>query len=153
MSRHEPWCCRSPESECAKAGGCSSSCNCGAGDVWEPDEFTSAVCRPVTLSSGETVPVHGGEPLSPEGVAAFGELVEMVRAKMVAENPPDVGAAELYERIAAVRERLGLSAYETAKRAGVKLSVLTRLANGRMPGVENLARIEAWLSGQARRAV
>lgn len=137
MSRHESWCCRSPESECAKGGGCSSSCNCDAG---AGDE-----CRPVTLPSGETIPVLGSEPMSAEGAAALGELVDVVRAKMAAENPPDVGAPELYERVAAVRERLGLSAYATAKQAGVKLSVLTRLANGRRPGLDDLARIEAWL--------
>lgn len=28
VATHEPWCCRSAESPCAKAGGCSSSCNC-----------------------------------------------------------------------------------------------------------------------------
>lgn len=28
---HEPWCCRSPESPCAKAGGCSGGCNCEKG--------------------------------------------------------------------------------------------------------------------------
>lgn len=108
-------------------------------------------CRPVTLPSGETIPVLGSEPLSPQGAAAIRELVEVVRAKMAAENPPDLGAADLYVRVRAAWDRGALwasrrPAYETAKQAGVKLSVLTRLANGRMPDAEDLARIEEWLA-------
>lgn len=135
MPEHEAWCCRSPQSECARAGGCSGSCNCGAGDGDQ--------CRPVTLASGEMIPVLGGEPLSPEGVAALGELVAAVRAKAATENPPDEGSGVLYARIEAARG--GLNWRQVAAQAGVRFSVLFRIGQGRMPSGGDLAATEAWL--------
>jgi|GEM_PF-5313442 len=137
MPEYETYCCRHPESECAKAGGCSGSCNCGAGG----DE-----CRPVTLLSGETIPVLGARELSPAGVAAMGELVEAVRRKAAAENPPDPDAAALWARIDTARHAAGLSLREVSGLCGVKFSVLFRTAQGRMPGADDLAAIEAWLA-------
>jgi hypothetical protein len=52
-------------------------------------------CRPVTLPSGEAIPVLGARELSPADVAAMGELVEAVRRKAAAGNPPDPDAAAL----------------------------------------------------------
>jgi hypothetical protein len=117
-------------------------------DGWVPEEFTSAVCRPVTLGTGETVPVLGDRPMDARDTAALGQLVAVVRAKVAAEHPPEPGAQALYARIDAARTATGLSAYQTAKAAGVALSVLTRLANGRMPGEQARAAIETWLAGQ-----
>jgi hypothetical protein len=117
-------------------------------DGWVPGEFTSAVCRPVTLDTGETVPVLGDRPMDAREAAALARLVEVVRAKVAAEHPPEPGAEALYARIAAVRTAARLSAYQTAKAAGVSLSVLTRLANGRMPGEQDRVAIETWLAGQ-----
>ncbi len=102
-------------------------------------------CRLVTLPSGETVPVFGSESMSPEGAAALGELVDVVRAKMAAENPENPLATALYLRCEAVRNDRVMFWSEAAREAGVRFSVMTRLANGRMPGPEDLARIEAWL--------
>lgn len=110
---------------------------------WDPDEFTSATCRPVTLESGETVPVLGDEPLSAQGVAALAELIEVARAKHADENPPDDGAPELFERVAAARDTRTLR--ECAHEAGVRFSTLFRVGQGRMPPPEDLAKIEAWL--------
>lgn len=112
---------------------------------WEPDEFTSATCRPVTLESGGTVPVLGAEPLSPQGVAALAEVIDAALAKAAAENPPDDGAAELRARIEAVRGDRSLR--ECARLVGVRFSVLFRIGQGRMPGAQDLAKIEAWLQG------
>jgi hypothetical protein len=115
-------------------------------DDSEPQEFTSATCRPVTLESGETVPVLGDEPLSARGVAALAELIEAARAKHAAENPPDEGAPELFERIEAARGDRSLR--ECARLAGVRFAVLFRIRQGRMPGAQDPAAIEAWLAAQ-----
>jgi len=112
----------------------------------EPEEFASATCRPVTLESGETVPVLGDEPLSARGVAALAELIEAARAKHAAENPPDEGAPELFERIEAARGDRSLR--ECARLAGVRFAVLFRIRQGRMPGAQDPAAIEAWLAAQ-----
>lgn len=101
-------------------------------------------CRPVTLPSGETIRVRGRGGLGPAGVAALGELVEAVRRKAAAENLPDLGAPELYERIEAARGELPLR--EAARAASVRFSVLFRIGQGRMPGANDLAAIEAWLA-------
>lgn len=119
-------------------------------DDWEPEQFTSAVCRPVTLASGETIPVLGGEPMSAEGVAALGELVDVVRAKMAAENPPDEGAPALWWRIKIARGRRSLR--QVAGESGVRFAVLFRIGQGRMPDADDLARIEAWLETSTRGA-
>lgn len=137
MAEHETWCCRSPESQCAKAGGCSGSCNCGAGG--------GDRCRDVPLPSGETIRVRGRGGLGPAGVAALGELVEAARRK-AAQNPPDEGTAALYERIEAALDRQSVSPLrDAAKQAGVKFSALFKIGQGRMPGAVDLAAIEKWL--------
>ena len=41
MDAHEEWCCRSPESPCAKEGGCSGSCNCDA-ELYDESAFCNA---------------------------------------------------------------------------------------------------------------
>jgi len=103
-------------------------------------------CRPVTLPSGETIPVLGGRDPSPAGVAALGVLVEAVRRKAAAERPPDDGAAELHARIEAARG--GRTLRDVAAEAGVRFSGLFRIGQGRMPGADDLAAVEAWLASQ-----
>lgn len=137
---HESYCCRSPESECARSGGCSSSCNCGAGATGEQ-------CRPVTLPSGEVIPVLGRGELSSAGVAAVAELVEVARRKYAAEHVDDPGAPELWARIDAVLDT-GLSLREVARECGLPFSVLFRIGQGRIPAAPGLAAIETWLGRQ-----
>jgi hypothetical protein len=106
-------------------------------------------CREVTLPSGETIRVRGRGGLGPAGVAALGELVDLVRAKQSVENPPDEGAAELWARVeAALDAGPAFPLREAARRAGVKFSTLFRIAQGRMPGEADLELIEAWLAPQ-----
>jgi len=100
-------------------------------------------CRDVALPSGEVIRVRGRGELGPAGVAALAELVEAVRRK-AAENPPDPGTEVLYERIEAARGPLNWR--QVAALAGVKFSVLFRIGQGRMPGTDDLARIETWLT-------
>lgn len=105
-------------------------------------------CRPVTLPSGETIPVRGRGGLGPAGVAALAEVIEAARAKHAAEHPSDPGAEDLYGRVDAVCGRLRLPRYRAAKAIGVRHSVLVRLAQGRMPGGAERAAIETWLAAQ-----
>lgn len=100
-------------------------------------------CRPVSLPSGEQIPVLGGRELSPEGVAALAVLVEAARAKAAAGCPPDEGTAELYARIESARG--ALNRRQVAAEAGVPFSVLFRIGQGRMPGESDRAAIERWL--------
>lgn len=144
MTEHEPWCCRSPRSECAQAGGCSSGCNCGAPGPADRDE-----CRPVTLPSGETLPVLGGREPDAREVAALGDVVDAARRLM---PDPDPGAPELWGRVDAARVREVLFLREIGWQAGVRASVLFRLRQGRMPGAQDLAAIEAWLINCERKA-
>lgn len=146
---------------CRQMSRCDTECGCYPcpichpdyfEDDWEPEEFTSAVCRPVTLPSGETIPVLGSEPMSAEGAAALGELIEAARAKHAAEHPENPSATALYLRCEAVRNDRVMFWSEAAREAGVRFSVMTRLANGRMPGPEDLALIEAWLETSTRGA-
>lgn len=132
---HEAWCCRSPESECAKAGGCSGSCNCGAGGGGDQ-------CSDVAPPPGEAVRVRGRGALD----AALGELVEVARAKAAAQTPPDPDAAELWARLDAVRRERGVSLREMGGECGVRFSVLFKTAQGRMPGAADRAAVEAWLA-------
>lgn len=104
-------------------------------------------CRPVTLPSGETIPVLGARELSPAGVAALGELVESGRRK-AAQNPPDPDAAELWARIDTARRTAGLSLREVSALTGVRFAVLFRTMQGRMPDAGDLAAVEAWLAAQ-----
>ncbi len=106
-------------------------------------------CRPVTLPSGETIPVLGGRELSTEGVAALGVLAEAVRRKAAAENPPDPDAAELWARLDAARRERGVSLREVAAACGVKFSTLFRTMQGRMPGEADRAAVEAWLDAHS----
>ena len=109
-------------------------------------------CRPVTVPSGESIRVRGAEPLDAAGVAALGELVDVVRRMM---PEPDPGAAELWARVDAARRPLMLTARGAARDAGVAPSALSRLAQGRMPVGSALAAIERWLeaSGPASTGV
>jgi hypothetical protein len=75
-------------------------------------------------------------------------MAEMTRPADAEADPPQPGSEALYARVAAVRERGGWSAWEASLGAGVKLSVLVRLAQGLMPGADDLAAIEAWLAAQ-----
>lgn len=134
---HEAWCCRSPESQCAKAGGCSGSCNCDAGG----DQ-----CSDVTLPSGDAVRVRGRGALDAADIAALAELVEAARAKAAALNPPDPDAAKSRARLDMVRRARGVSLREMGAACGVKFSVLFRAAQGRMPGEADRAAVEAWLA-------
>lgn len=106
-------------------------------------------CRDVTLPSGEVVRVRGRGGLGPAGVAALSGLLEAVRAK-AAETPPDPGAPQLWARIEATLDPTGaFPLREAAKAAGVRFSVLFRVRQGRMPGGEDLAAIETWLTAAA----
>lgn len=106
-----------------------------------PDE-----CRPVTLPSGEVIRVRGRGGLGPAGVAALGELVDAARRLDAERNPPDDGAPELWARIDAARGDRSLR--ECARLAGVRFAVLFRIRQGRMPGAQDPAAIEAWLAAQ-----
>lgn len=44
-------------------------------------------CRPVTLPSGEAIPVRGAHPMNDRDVAALEALVAAARRKMIAEQP------------------------------------------------------------------
>lgn len=103
-------------------------------------------CRPVTLPSGETVRVRGAREMTGLEAAALGELVDAARRKMAAENPPEPGSAALYERIRARCDTFDLSLRDAAREAGVRFSTLFRVGQGIMPGADDLAAIEAWLS-------
>lgn len=139
MPEHESWCCLSPLSPCAQDGGCSGSCNCGA------DESLDA-CRPVTLPSGEPIRVRASGPMSPEAVAAVGQIVDAARAKFAAEHPSDPGADALWSRLDAVRAVRGLTLRQVGAECGVRFSTLFRIGQGRMPDAADLASIEAWLT-------
>lgn len=101
-------------------------------------------CREVTLPSGEPIRVRGADDMSPEAIAALGEIVDAVRAWHAAEHPPDDGAEELWTRIDQTLG--GLTLREAARQAGVPFSALFRVAQGRMPEGEQLAAIENWLA-------
>lgn len=103
-------------------------------------------CRDVELASGEVVRVRGRGGLGPAGVAALGELVDVARAKLAAEHPPDKGAEALWARVeAALNPEHWNPLHEAARQAGVRFSTLFRIRQGRMPGGEDLAAIETWL--------
>jgi hypothetical protein len=104
-------------------------------------------CREVTLPSGEPIHVRGARPMNTEEVAALGILVDAVRAKHATEHPPNPAAEALYARLAARAESAGIRLRDAAREAGVRPSVLTRIAQGYMPGEDDLAAIEAWLGG------
>lgn len=101
-------------------------------------------CREVTLPSGEPIRVRGAGEMSPEAVAALGELVDAAR-RMAAEQPVDDGAPELWVRLDAARTPDCLSLRDVAQQVGVRFSTLFRIGQGRMPVDVDLARISAWL--------
>lgn len=105
-------------------------------------------CREVTLPSGEPIRVRGAGEMSPEAVAALGEIVDAAR-RMAAEQPVDDGARELWARLDAARKSDCLSLRDVARQAGVRFSTLFRVGQGRMPSAEELAAIERWLAGAA----
>ena len=101
-------------------------------------------CRPVKLPSGEKIRVRGGHAMSEAETKFLGEIVEAARRLI---PPSDPGAAELYERIQALKDRVGLLHNSSlAVLIGVNYSVLTRIAQGRMPGDADLAKIEERLA-------
>lgn len=104
-------------------------------------------CREVTLPSGEPIRVRGAGEMTPEAVAALGEIVDAARA-MAAEQPVDDGAPELWSRIDAVRRRDGLALRDVGALSGVKFSVLFRIGQGYIPTGADLARINVWLKGR-----
>jgi hypothetical protein len=104
-------------------------------------------CRPVTLPSGETIPVLGGREPDAREAAALGDVVDAVRRLM---PDPDPGAPDLWARVDAARVREVLFLREIGWQAGVRASVLFRLRQGRMPCAEDLAKVEAWLAGVER---
>jgi hypothetical protein len=101
-------------------------------------------CREVTPPSGEPIRVRGAGEMSPEAVAALGEIVDAAR-RMAAEQPVDDGAPELWGRLDAARESDCLSLRDVARQAGVRFSTLFRIGQGYMPVDADLARINAWL--------
>ena len=111
----------------------------GAG--WGPDD--EDICRPVELPGGEMIRVHGAEPMTDRGAAALAEVVAVARRLM---PEPDAGAGELFDRLDRGRQRRAILLRQVAREAGVQPSVLTRLANGAMPGEENREKLELWLA-------
>jgi uncharacterized HAD superfamily protein len=63
----------------------------------------------------------------------------------MAGEPVDAGAPELWARLDAARTPNFLSLRDAARQAGVRLSTLFRIGQGRMPDPADLARINAWL--------
>lgn len=106
-------------------------------------------CRPVKLPSNETIRVRGARPLNAEETAALGEVVDAARRKLTAEHPPNPAAEALWARVAARCDARGILRRDAAHEAGVRPSVLTRIAQGVMPDGDDLAAIEAWLSGNS----
>lgn len=104
-------------------------------------------CRLVTLPSGEQIRVRGSGKMSPEAAAALGELVDAARAKLAAEHPPNPAAEALWARLTARADTLGIRMRDLAHEADVRPSTLTRIAQGYMPGGEELLAIERWLTG------
>lgn len=101
-------------------------------------------CRLVALPSGETIRVRGAREVTPAAAAALGEVVDAAR-RMAAEQPPEPGSKDLYERIRARCDALGISLRGVAFQTGVRVSTLFRIGQGRMPDRDALAAIEAWL--------
>ena len=50
--------------------------------------MTADKCRPVVVD-GEVIRVHGGEPMGPESLAAFAEVVRAAKRRMDARSCPD----------------------------------------------------------------
>lgn len=103
-------------------------------------------CRPVTLPSGESIRVRSTRPMDAEETAALGEIVDAARRKMAAEHPPNPAAEALWARVTARCDASGILRRDAAHQAGVRPSTLTRIAQGIMPGGDELAAIEAWLT-------
>jgi hypothetical protein len=103
-------------------------------------------CRPVALPSGEAIVVRGGREMDEQGSAMLEQVVGAARRMHELTHPVDEGAAELWARIQAARGGWLLAGI--ARQAGVKLSVLVRLAQGRLPGEADRVAIEAWLAPQ-----
>ena len=104
-------------------------------------------CRPVTLPSGEVVPVLGGREPDAQETAMIGEVVDATR-RLAAQNPPEPGSEALYARIEVASGEL--SWHEVARAVGVRFSTLFRIGQGRMPGAVELAAIERWLANAGR---
>lgn len=98
-------------------------------------------CRPVILPTGETIVVRGAQPMTEQGAAALAEVVAVVR-RMIPPPPPE--AVDLYARLDTARFARGLTWRELAKEAGVRATVLSRLANGTVPDAGDRERLEAW---------
>lgn len=103
-------------------------------------------CRPVTLPSGETVRVRGACDPTLEEVEAISEVLDAARARFLAERPPNPAADMLYSRLTVRTVERDILMRDVAKEAGVRLSTVVRIAQGIMPGDEDMAAIEAWLT-------
>jgi hypothetical protein len=101
-------------------------------------------CRPVTLPSGETIPVLGGRAPDAREAEMIGQAVDAAR-RLAAQNPPEPGSEALYARIEAARGQRSLRG--AGQEMGVRFTVLFRIGQGRMPDAVDLAAIEAWLAG------
>jgi hypothetical protein len=102
-------------------------------------------CRPVMLPTRETILVRGSGPYTGQGVAALAEVVATARRMT---PPPSPEAVDLHGRLDAVRTRWALLWRGVATEAGVRPSVLSRLANGIMPDEGDRGRLESWLRTQ-----
>lgn len=107
-------------------------------------------CRPVTLPSGETIRARMGCEPTPEEVAALDAVLTAVRAQFLAEHPPNPAADALYSRLLVRTIERDILMRDAAKEAGVRFSTLLRIAQGHMPGDEDMAAIEAWLDAPAK---
>jgi hypothetical protein len=104
-------------------------------------------CRPVALPGGQVIRVRAERAPTPAEAEAIGELAAAARRR-AAQRPVDAGAAELYQRLEAARVARGLMWRQIGHEAGVSPAVLSRLAQGRMPGGEELVALESWLAEQ-----
>jgi hypothetical protein len=103
-------------------------------------------CHEVTLPSGEPIRVRGAGEMSPEAVAALGELVDAARRMHAASHPPNLAAEALWARLNARADASGIRRRDAAHEAGVRPSVVVRIGQGIMPDETDLAAIERWIA-------
>lgn len=107
-------------------------------------------CREVTLPSGESIRVRAAGEMSPEVVAALGEIVDAARRMHAAEHPPNPATEALWARLTVCLDARGVRLRDAATEAGVRFSVLFRIGQGYLPDAADLASIERWLENETR---
>jgi hypothetical protein len=105
-------------------------------------------CRPVALPSGEQIVVRGGREMDEQESAMLEQVVGAARRLHELTHPVEQGVAELWARIEAALRPGRHPLRDAAQQVGVRFAVLFRVAQGRMPGEQDRAAIEAWLAPQ-----